>query len=79
MRRNAHAIVFHRDQAHTSGLQPHGDLGCARVQRIVQQLAHDGRRTLDDLARGDLTDQFVGKERNGAGRIGSGRFHLSAF
>ena len=59
LRRNARAIVLHRDQAHTAGLQPHRDLGCARIQCVVQQLAHDGSRTLNDFARSDLTDQLV--------------------
>ena len=45
--------------AHTAGLQPHRDLGCARIQCVVQQLAHDGSRTLNDFARSDLTDQLV--------------------
>jgi hypothetical protein len=72
VRGNADAVVFDRDRAHTAGRQAHDDRRRTRVDRVVDQLAHDRRRALDDLARGDLVDQFVVQQRNGAAR---GAFH----
>ena len=63
---NAAAVVLHADQAHAAGQQAQGDLGGARVQGVVHQLAHDRGGPLHDFAGGDLTDQLVGQFKNGA-------------
>ena len=34
------------------------DLGCAGVERILDELLHDARRALDDLARRDAVDRL---------------------
>ena len=65
-RRNADAVVFHRNQPYPTGGQAHGDLRCTRVQRVVHQLAHDGGGAFDDFARGDLADQLVRQFADGA-------------
>ena len=64
--RDAHAVVFHRNQPHTACGQAQGDLRRAGIQRVVHQLAHDGGGALDDLASGDLADQLVGEFADGA-------------
>ena len=71
---DARAVVLHRDQAHAAGKEAHRDLGGAGVQRVVDQFAHHRGRPLDDLAGGDLADQFIGQLKDGAagGRGGDG-------
>ena len=59
-RLDADAVVLDQDGAHAARDQADVDLRGAGVERVVDQLAHHGRRPLDDLARGDLADQFVG-------------------
>ena len=62
----AEAIVFHADQAHTTGQQTHSDLGGAGVKRVVYQFAHDGGGPFYDFARSDLANQLVGQFTDGA-------------
>ena len=73
-RRDAQAVVLDADQAGAAGEQAHGDLASPGVQRVVHQLAHHRGRALDDLARGDLADQFVGQftDRAACGGIRQG-------
>ena len=59
--RNAVAVVFHDDAAHAAAGKPHDDGGGARVDRVVDQLAHHRRRPLDHLAGGDLAHQLAGQ------------------
>ena len=70
---DAAAIVFDQDLAHAAAHQLDGDLGGARVQRVVDQLAHHGGRALDHLAGRDLADQFIGQGLDGAPGRGSPR------
>ena len=58
---DAPAVVFHADEPHATGLQPHGDLRGPGVQRVVHQLAHHRSGPLDHLAGRDLADEFVGQ------------------
>ena len=75
--RYAAAIVFHRNQAHATGQQAHGDLAGAGVQRVVHQLAHGRGGAFHHLASGDLADQLIGQVTNGPARrcslVGGGR------
>ncbi len=66
--RNAAAIVFDGDQPHTTGEQAHGDAGGTCIERIVDQLAHDGGGALDHLAGRDLADQLIGQILDGTAR-----------
>ena len=56
---NAVAVVLDDDGADAAAGQAHGDAGRAGVDGVVEQLAHDRRRPLDDLAGGDLADQLA--------------------
>ena len=40
-------VVLHADEADAAAQQSHRDGRCARVQRVVHQLAHRGCRALD--------------------------------
>ena len=68
---NAHAVVFHADEAHTTGEQSQGDLCGSRVERVVYQFAHNRSRAFDHLASGDLADQFIWEFADGAWGLGS--------
>ena len=50
---DAAAVVMHRDLADAAGVELHVDLARAGVKRVVDQFAHDRKRTLDHLAGGD--------------------------
>ena len=63
---DAPAVVFHGDQAHTTGEQAHRDVGGTRVQRVVEQLAQHRCRAFNHLASGDLADQFIGEFADGS-------------
>ena len=75
--RDAQAVVLDRDQPHAAGRQSHRDLRRARVERVVEQLAHHRGRAFDHLARGDLADQLVGEFADraafGGGEGGGGK------
>ena len=77
--RNAQAVVFHRNQAHATGQQPHGDLRGPRVQRVVHQLAHHRGGALYHFASGNLADEFVGQVADRAARAGQGCFGRGDF
>jgi hypothetical protein len=70
-RQDSAAIVFHADQARAARQQAHGDLAGAGIQGVVDQLAHHRGWPLNDLARGDLADQFVGELADRAARRGN--------
>jgi hypothetical protein len=57
---DAAAVVLDQDGAHAACHETHADLRAAGVERVVHEFAHHGGRALDDFARGDLADQFVG-------------------
>ena len=46
----------------------HVDAGGAGIDGVFHQFLHDAGRPLDDLARGDLVDQGLGKLVDGHGR-----------
>jgi len=60
LRLDSDAIVAHADQSAAAALEFHVDAMRPRVQGIFNQLLDHGRRPLDDLAGGDLIDEFIG-------------------
>jgi hypothetical protein len=54
---HAAAVVAHPDQREPALLDVDLDLPRARVERVLDELLHDGRGPLDDLAGGDLVDE----------------------
>ena len=70
---DAAAVVLDHDAAHPAGQQAHGDLRGPGVQRVVDQFAHHRGRAFDDLAGGDLADQFVGQLADATGLAGGDR------
>ena len=56
---HALAVVGDRDGAASAVLDRDGDLPCARVERILHELLHDGRGAFHDLARRDLVADLV--------------------
>ena len=77
--RNAAAVVFHRNQAHTTGQKAQGDLAGAGVQGVIDQLAHHGCGALHHLAGGDLADQLIGQVANRPTRRLRGRGLCNGF
>jgi hypothetical protein len=61
---NAVAVVAHAACAHATLLGVDLDAGCARVERVLEQLLQHGGWALDDLARGDLVDERRRKHAN---------------
>jgi hypothetical protein len=57
--RDAVTVVLDGDGADAASAQANGDARRAGVDRVVEQLANDRRRPLDDLAGGDLADQLA--------------------
>ena len=52
---------------------PGGMVAFGKAQpRVVDQFAHDGGRAFDDLAGGDLGNQFIGEFADRAARAGDG-------
>ena len=74
-RGNAATVVFDADQPNPTGAQTHLNLAGTGIECVVQQLAQHRRRSFNDLASSDLTDQFIGKLADGA-RRGWGICHL---
>ena len=74
-RGNAATVVFDADQPNPTGAQTHMNVAGTGIECVVQQLAQHRRRSLNDLASSDLTDQFIGKLADGA-RRGGGICHL---
>ena len=68
------AVVFDADQLLAAELDGDGDAPRAGVERVLDQLLDDGRRTLDDFAGGDLVRE-IGREDGGicADRLRSSR------
>jgi hypothetical protein len=58
------AVVNHADQLTASVFDFDDDVGRAGIDRVLDQLLHDRRRPLDDLAGGDAVDQGDGKLMN---------------
>ncbi len=69
---DAVAVVLDDEAADAAGDQLELDLAGAGVQRVVHQFAHDGGRAFDDLAGGDLGDQFIGEFADRAPARGGG-------
>ena len=59
--RNAATIVFHRDQAHATSQQAHGDLRGAGVERVIDEFAHYRSRALHHFSRRYLADELIGQ------------------
>ena len=72
--RHARAVVTHLDHALATVFQNDLDRARTGVDRVLHELLHDGRRTLDDFSRRDLVDQVVGKDFD-ACRVRNGRGH----
>jgi hypothetical protein len=63
---DAHAVVFHADQAHATGKQAQRDLRGTRVEGVVHQFSNHRGGALDHLTSGDLADQFIWEFADGA-------------
>jgi hypothetical protein len=63
---HALAVVGDADQLAPAGFHFHANARGAGVQRILQELLHDGGRTVDHLAGGDLIGDLVGKNADAA-------------
>ncbi|MNC95389.1 hypothetical protein D3C83_124970 [compost metagenome] len=61
------AVVAHLDEGLPPLLQLHPDVGRPRVDRVLDQLLHHRRRTLDHLARGDLVGNIAGEDLDASG------------
>src|SRR5204862_4220648 len=57
---HAAPIVAHENESLASFLELDVDATGARVERVLDELLHDGRGTLDDLARGDAVGERLG-------------------
>ena len=64
---NARAVVDHADERQAAAGGGDLDARCAGVERVLDQFLHHARRTLDDLAGGDLVDHRFGKLADGHG------------
>src|SRR6266511_3412446 len=58
---DAVAVVGDADALDAAAGEIDVDLGCACIERILEQLLQRGGGTLDDLAGGDLVDQLIGE------------------
>ena len=67
---DAGAVVLDRDQPNAARQQPHRDQGRPGIEGVVDQFAHHRGRSLDDFARSDLADQFIGQLADRCGRRG---------
>jgi hypothetical protein len=67
-RTHAAAIVGHADQFAAAAGKHHFDAGRAGIERVFGEFLHDGRRTLDHLARGDAIDDILWQLADGHGR-----------
>jgi hypothetical protein len=66
------AVVAHADQADAAFLEIDVDAARAGIERVLDEFLHHRRRPFDDLARGDLVDEGVGKlaDRHVAATLG---------
>ena len=62
---HAGAVVGYLDPVDTAGVERHGDPGGARIERVLHQLLHRGRRPLDHLAGGDAVDGVGRQDADG--------------
>src|SRR3712207_7711601 len=62
-RRHAAAVVDHANQPPPAGIDLDVHAASARVDRVLAELFHDGGRSFDYLARGDLIRQ-LGREQD---------------
>jgi len=83
LRRYAASVVDDRNALDAALLQSHGNLCCAGIKRVFQQLLDDRGGPLDHLARRNLGNQLVGQgldgARAGAGRICGGSIHAADY
>ena len=56
------AVVAHADELAAGIAEIHRDLGGLRIQRVLHQLLHHGRRALHHLAGGDLVHEVLGEQ-----------------
>ena len=59
---HAAAVIDDFEHRHAAALRVDLDVRGAGIEAVFHQLAHDGRRPLHDLARGDLAGQRVGED-----------------
>ena len=59
------AVVAHPHQGPAAGLGLDRDRACPRIERVVDQLLHDGGRPLDHLTGGDLVDHVRRQHEDG--------------
>ena len=62
---HAAAVVYDADEVAPAGLQVHAEGGRPGIERVLDELLHDGRGALDHLARGDLVDQVLFEDADG--------------
>jgi hypothetical protein len=78
--RHADPVVDHGDERAATLLQGHRDTPRAGIERVLDQLLHGARRTLDHLACGDAVDERRGQATQGAdgahGAVILGRFRF---
>ncbi len=60
--RHPAAVVGDAHEREPTLLDVHRDRARARVERVLDELLHDGRRTLDDLPRRDLVHDAGGQD-----------------
>ena len=79
--RDAAAVVAHAHQADAAVLDVDRDPSRAGIERVLDQLLDDGRRTLDHLARSDLVDErtFEYPDGHGLALRGNRRASLGQF
>ncbi len=63
-RRHTAAVVGHADECAAALFDPDGNLGRARIERILDQLLDHRRRPFDNFARGDTARHFIGQDLN---------------
>ena len=61
---HAAAVIGDLDQLLSACLDLNANARCARIQRVLQQLLHHRRRTLDHLAGSNLVGNSLGKNVN---------------
>ena len=71
----AAAIVGNGDSFYAARLKPDGDLRCASVQSVFQELFDDCRRTFDHFAGRNLRNQLIRQRSNDtfSCEVGAGR------
>ena len=65
--RHALAVVGDANQPPAAAVGEHVDAARAGIERVLDQLLHHARRTLDHLAGGDAVDDGFGKLADGHG------------